>query len=312
MRPAVFGDALILTGPTASGKTSLAIELAELLNAEIVAMDSMTLYRGMDVGTAKPSAEERRRVRHHLLDVLDPGESASVAWWLERAAASCADIEGRGKKALFVGGTPLYLKALLRGLFDGPPADAAVRTRLEADAGREGPPALHGRLAGLDPATAARLHPNDLRRVIRALEVHELTGKRLSDWQTEWRDPPAAGELASGRCLCLQLDRDELYSRIDARAERMLAGGLLDEARALRGPGRSLGREASQAVGYREAFDLLDGKIGYDEALTRIRTRSRQLAKRQLTWFRSLPECRPVSAELTFVAWGLKIPVSYS
>ncbi len=306
MRPEVFGNALILTGPTASGKTALALDLAEELNAEVVAMDSMTLYRGMDVGTAKPTADERRRVPHHLLDVLDPAESASVAWWLGRAAAACRDIEARGRRALLVGGTPLYLKALLYGLFDGPPADAVVRARLEADAAANGPPALHARRAGVDAASAARLHPNDVRRVVRALEVHELTGRPLSAWQTEWHTPPAPAGLAP-RCLCLQLDRKELYARIDDRAARMLAGGLLDEARALRAPGRTLSREAAQAVGYREAFDHLDGKASFDETLGRIRLRSRQLAKRQLTWFRSLPELEPVPPQLTSAARALKM-----
>lgn len=312
MRPETFRNALILTGPTASGKTAIALRIAEQLGAEIVAMDSMTLYRGMDIGTAKPSAEERRQVRHHLIDVLDPDQPASVAWWLERAASCCKEIEARGKRVLFVGGTPLYLKALLRGLFDGPPADATVRTRLEAEVETHGPLALHRRLSRLDPISAARLHPNDRRRVIRALEVLELTGRPMSAWQTQWHDPVRPAKAASERCLCLDPSREELYSRIDARAERMLTGGLLDEARSLRAAGRTLGREASQAVGYREAFDVLDGRLSLAEALARIQTRSRQLAKRQATWFRSLPECRMVSPELTFAAWGLKILVSSS
>src|SRR5262245_37349407 len=155
MSPDAFDHALILTGPTGSGKSALALDLAERLNAEVVAMDSMTLYRGMDVGTAKPSPEDRRRVRHHLLDVLDPWESASVAWWLGRAAAAVRDVEGRGKQALFVGGTALYLKALVHGLFEGPPADESLRRRLEAEADALGRHVLHDRLKQLDPATAA-------------------------------------------------------------------------------------------------------------------------------------------------------------
>src|SRR5262249_47114877 len=182
-----FANALILTGPTGSGKTRLALHLAERLGAEIVCMDSMTLYRGMDVGTAKPTAEERARVPHHLLDVLDPWESASVAWWLGRAAECCRAIEGRGNRVLFVGGTPLYLKALLLGLFDGPPADEDLRARLAEVAKRQGKQALHDRLARVDPASAARLHPNDVRRVIRALEVWELTGSPLSGRATPGR-----------------------------------------------------------------------------------------------------------------------------
>jgi tRNA dimethylallyltransferase len=307
MRPDVFRNSLVLTGPTASGKSALALELAGALNAEIVAMDSMTLYRGMDIGTAKPTAAERSRVPHHLLDVLDPWESASVAWWLQQAAVCCRDVAARGRQVLFVGGTPLYLKALLYGLFDGPPADSAVRDRLEAEAAREGTPALHARLLRDDPTSAARLHPNDLRRVVRALEVLELTGQPLGAWQTQWRERPARVAEIAPRCFCLEIDRENLYKRIDARVEHMVAAGLLDEARALRTLERPLSREAAQAVGYREAFDYLDGRTSIGEMLARIQTRSRQLAKRQLTWFRALPECRPVPAELPFADGALRI-----
>jgi len=180
-----FANALILTGPTGSGKTQLGLELAQRLDAEIISMDSMALYRGLDIATAKPTPAERALVRHHLIDALDPWESASVAWWLEQARACCLDIERRGKQALFVGGTPLYLKALLCGLFDGPPADAALRQRLEREAESHGCAALHERLAQFDPVSAARLHCHDRRRVIRALEVHELTGMHISAWQTQ-------------------------------------------------------------------------------------------------------------------------------
>jgi tRNA dimethylallyltransferase len=302
MGPDVFRNALILTGPTGSGKSQLALELAERLGAEIVSMDSMALYRGMDVGTAKPTAAERRRVPHHLLDVLDPWESASVAWWLQRAAACVADVEGRGRRALVVGGTPLYLKALLCGLFDGPPADEALRQRLAGTAAAEGPEALHRRLAAVDPAAAARLHPNDVRRVIRALEVWELTGRPLSAWQTQW-----SGEVPEGcadRCLWLDLPRPELYARIDARVERMFADGLVDEVRALRRLPRPLSRTAARGLGYPEVLDLLDGKATAAETVGRVQTRTRQFAKRQLTWFRRLPGCRPASGELTRDLWG--------
>jgi tRNA dimethylallyltransferase len=292
MLPPPFADALVLTGPTGSGKTDLALVLAERLDAEIVAVDSMTLYRGMDVGTAKPTPEERQRVPHHLIDVLDPWESASVAWWLRQAETVCRAIEGRGKRALFVGGTPLYLKALLCGLFDGPPADAALRARLTQEAERSGPAVLHQRLAAVDPAAAARLHPNDVRRVIRALEVWELTGRPLTSWQRQWPAAASTPTTDSGRVVWLDLPRERLYERIDARVEGMAAAGLVEEVRRLPRP---LSREAAQALGYKETFDYLDGRATLQETLARIKTRSRNFAKRQLTWFRHLPGCRPVT-----------------
>lgn len=317
MTPDVFRNALILTGPTASGKSRLALELAPRLGAEIVCMDSMTLYRGMDVGTAKPTPEERARVPHHLLDVLEPHQSASVAWWLSRAADVVREVESRGKRVLFVGGTPLYLKAILYGLFDGPPADEGLRARLEEEARQHGKQALHDRLAAVDAASARKLHPNDVRRVVRALEVHELTGRPMSQWQTQWA--PRGDRFSIGRadedrqvgnlppqedrCLCLDLPREELYQRIDARVLDMLQGGLLDEALRLRRLERPLSREASQAVGYKEVFAHLDGAISLDEAVAEIQRRSRNLAKRQLTWFRHLEGCKIIRAPLTEVSW---------
>jgi tRNA dimethylallyltransferase len=323
MLPEPFQNRLILTGPTGSGKSTLSLELAERLKAEIISMDSMALYRGMDIGTAKPDATARRRVPHHLLDVLDPWESASVAWWLKEAAACVRAIELRGKQALFVGGTPMYLKALLRGLFDGPAADEAVRQRLFQEAEVQGGEALHRRLARVDPVTAARLHVHDLRRVIRALEVWELTGTPISHWQQQWRRQPTPVSalpaatadsrpvLAPGEkphtfpVLVLDLPRTQLYARIDGRVKEMMDAGLLDEVRALRQLPRPLSREAAQALGYKELFEYLEGRCPLDEAVTRIQTRSRQFAKRQLSWFRHLPECRLVTRELTFAVWGL-------
>jgi tRNA dimethylallyltransferase len=300
-----FEKARVLTGPTGAGKTQLALELAERLGSEIVSMDSMALYRGMDVGTAKPTREERQRVPHHLIDVLDPWESSSVAWWLERASVCCREIEGRGRSVLFVGGTPLYLKALLRGLFEGPPADLALRARLEREAESAGSVALHARLAAVDPATAARLHPNDLRRIIRALEVFERSGRPISEQQTQWIDPHSEFHAPSSAILYLDLPRDELYARIDARVRAMFVAGLVDEVAALRRLPRPLSREAGQALGYKEVLDHLDGKVRLEETVARVQQRSRNFAKRQLTWFRHLPGCQPVMRELTFSVWGL-------
>jgi tRNA dimethylallyltransferase len=321
MIPDRFRNALILTGPTACGKSSLGVELAERLGAEIISMDSMALYRRMDIGTAKPTAKERRRVPHHLVDALEPWESASVAWWLKEAACAVADIEARGKHVLFVGGTALYLKALLRGLFDGPPADLHLRRRLSEEADRGGGEALHQRLAAVDPAAAARLHPNDVRRLVRALEVWELTGRPISTWQQQWGPLQIADcrlqietrqsaiynlqSAIPSRCLWLDLPREELYARINARVDRMLADGLVEEVRGLRELPHPLSREAAQALGYKEIVAYLEGRSTLAEAVTQIKTRSRNFAKRQGTWFRQLPECRPVTAELTFAAWGL-------
>jgi tRNA dimethylallyltransferase len=307
MLPPSFDQALVLTGPTGSGKTALAVDLALRLSAEIISMDSMALYRGMDVGTAKPGAQERQRVPHHLIDVLDPWESASVAWWLERAAVCCRDITGRGRRALFVGGTPLYLKALLRGLFSGPPADAALRRRLEEEAERVGPEALHARLARVDPAAAARLHPNDVRRVIRALEVWQLTGQPISALQTQWERRGESESVAASPVLWLSPPRRELYARIDARVRRMIASGLVEEVQALRRLPQPLSRAASQALGYKEMLAHLEGRADLEQTIARIQQRSRHFAKRQLTWFRHLPEGQPVTGPLTFAVWGLRM-----
>lgn len=298
-----FSGALILTGPTACGKSALALKLAERLGGEIIGLDSMTVYRGMDIGTAKPTPDDRARVPHHLIDILNPWESLTVAWWLDQAARACRDITARGKRPLFVGGTPFYLKALLHGLFPGPPADAELRGRLEAEAQSEGNAALHRRLAEVDPRTASRLHPNDVRRVVRALEVYSLTGKPISDWQQTWDTPAfaASAEMAPPPlgipAVVLELPREELYDRINRRVEAMLAAGWLDEVRNLRELPHPLSREARQALGYRELLDFLDGTLSdWSKAIESIKTHTRQFAKRQLTWFRHLPQLTSIPA----------------
>jgi tRNA dimethylallyltransferase len=280
--------AIYLTGPTASGKTGVGVELARRIDAEVIALDSMTLYRGMDIGTAKPTSDERAEVPHHLIDVLAPWESASVAdyrhWAIERATA----IEARGRRVLFVGGTPMYLKTLLRGLFEGPGADPALRADLEAEAESQGDPALHARLAAIDPSSAQRLHPNDRRRIIRALEVFSLTGRRLSDLHRE-HDRPAQGVTV----FALERPRAELYARIDARVLAMFREGLVDEVRRLLAAPQPIGEVAAQGVGYRETIALLRGELRESETIRLIQTRTRLCATRQGTWFRGLEEIRP-------------------
>lgn len=285
-----------LTGPTASGKSAVAVELARLIGAEIVSMDSMALYRRLDIGTAKPTPEQRAAVPHHLLDLLDPQQDYSLAHYVTAATAAIAEIEARGKQVLLAGGTPLYLKALLRGIFQGPPANWTFRRQLEVEADRQPPDWLHRRLETVDPLSASRLHPNDRRRLVRALEVYELTGQPISRLQQQFdRARPAE----SCRVFVLHWPREDLYRRIDRRVEEMFAGGLVGEVEQLRCQGIRLGRTASQALGYREVLEYLDGARSLEATIALVQTRTRQYAKRQLTWFRSLSECRIVCAAST-------------
>jgi tRNA dimethylallyltransferase len=285
--------AIYLTGPTASGKTGVGVALARRLDAEIIALDSMTLYRGMDIGTAKPTTLERGGVPHHLIDVLDPWQSASVAEYRRWAIEAAGQIESRGRRVLFVGGTALYLKALLRGLFEGPGADPVFRNRLQREAAERGLSVLFERLSALDPATAARLHPNDQRRIIRALEVIEICGQPLSRLQAEHEKPAPAAT----RVFALERSRNDLHDRIHERVDSMFAAGLVDEVRELWSRDRPPSMVAAQAVGYREVLDMLHGNTRLDETIDLVRTRTRQFAKRQGTWFRGLTEVRPWPVE---------------
>jgi tRNA dimethylallyltransferase len=278
-----------LTGPTASGKTTVGLELAQRLDAEIISLDSMALYRGMNIGTAKPTAEQQSRVRHHLIDIVEPTERFSVSDYLAAATAAIHDIRSRGKEVLFVGGTPLYLKALLRGMFEGPPGDEEFRRQVLQEAEQVGLEALHQRLQQVDPLSAARLHPRDVRRIVRALEVYTTTGQPISHQQLQFDEGNPAEQC---RVFVLDWPRPRLYQRIDARVAQMFATGLVDEVRELLGKYGELGKTARQAVGYREAEAHLRGVMTLDDTIRATQTRTRQFAKRQLTWFRSLAECR--------------------
>jgi tRNA dimethylallyltransferase len=289
-------DCWFLTGATASGKSDVGVELAARIGAEIISMDSMALYRGMDVGTAKPSPGQRGAVPHHLVDVLEPHEESSLAQYLSVAQLAVEAIRSRGREALFVGGTPLYLKGLLRGIFAGPAADWELRRELQTEADSRGPEVLHRRLAEVDPEAARRLHPHDTRRIIRALEVHSKTGRPISSLQRQF-DAGRAAEAC--RVFVLARPRAELYRRIDRRVERMFAEGLVEEVCGLLSNPRPLSKTARQAVGYREVVEHLSGHRGLEETIELVKTHTRQFAKRQETWFRSLSECRfvPVSGE---------------
>ena len=285
-------ECLYLTGPTAAGKSAVALELAKLVGAEILALDSMTLYRGMDVGTAKPSADERAAVPHHLVDLLDPHEDFSQADYARAARQAVDEVLARGKTPLFVGGTPLYLKTLLRGMFEGPAADPELRQRLADEARTHPPGELHRRLAEVDRAAAKKLHPNDERRLIRALEVFQLTGTPISVHQRQFERPRPE---AIGRVFVLDWPREVLYRRIDERVDAMVAAGLLDEVRRLANGPQELSRTARQALGYRETLEHLAGESDWPSTVAAVKTHTRQFAKRQLTWFRSLEECRPIA-----------------
>ena len=278
-----------LTGPTASGKTAIGLDLAGLIGAEIVSLDSMTIYRDMDIGTAKPTAEQQASVPHHLIDLIDPTDEFSLSAYVDVAQAKVAEIRGRGNEVLFVGGTPLYLKALLRGIFKGPPADWDFRRQVEQEVREVGTRALHERLSQVDPLSAARLHHHDVRRIVRALEVHRLTGQPISHLQLQFDEPCDAQ-----RVFVLDWPRAELHQRIEQRVRWMFSHGIVDEVQGLLYKYGQLGRTAGQAVGYREVIGLIQGQTDQPEATRRIRTRTNQFAKRQWTWFRSLSECRRV------------------
>ncbi|MFV1966762.1 MAG: tRNA (adenosine(37)-N6)-dimethylallyltransferase MiaA, partial [Pirellulaceae bacterium] len=277
-----------LTGPTASGKTAVGLELAARIGAEIISVDSMAVYLGMDVGTAKPTLAERQSIPHHLIDIVTPDTEFSLSQYVALAHETVAEIRARNRQVLFVGGTPLYLKSLLRGVYPGPPADWAFRRQIEEELGRVGVQALHERLRQMDPLSAARLHPNDKRRIVRALEVYKVTGIPLSHQQTHFETPRSD---ACNRVMTFRWPRAHLHQRIETRVVRMFEAGLVGEVRKLLEKYGRLGRTAAQAVGYREVADHLRGKRDLEATVERVTTRTRQFARRQETWFRSLSEC---------------------
>ncbi|KIY15643.1 MULTISPECIES: tRNA (adenosine(37)-N6)-dimethylallyltransferase MiaA [Pseudomonas syringae group genomosp. 2] len=288
--------AIFLMGPTAAGKTDLAIELSKVLPCELISVDSALVYRGMDIGTAKPSKAQLAEYPHRLIDILDPAQSYSAADFRSDALAAMAEITARGNIPLLVGGTMLYFKALLHGLADMPAADAQVRAQLEADAQAYGWQSLHDQLAVVDPVSAARIHPNDPQRLIRALEVYRVSGMSMTAHR-EQQTAQSTEAAASGRqqlpytvanLAIAPADRKVLHQRIVLRFEQMLDQGFLDEVLALRSRGDlHSGLPSIRAVGYRQVWDHLDGKLTRDEMQERGIIATRQLAKRQFTWLRS-------------------------
>ncbi|MFH1730505.1 MAG: tRNA (adenosine(37)-N6)-dimethylallyltransferase MiaA [Planctomycetota bacterium] len=275
-----------LIGQTASGKGAAAVALAQEVGAEIISLDSMKVYRGMDVGTAKPPPERRATVpHHHMIDVADPGQHFSTALYVEGAERAIKEITRRRAVPLFAGGTALYLKAMTEGLFEGPPADLDFRSRLRAEAAERGSEHLHRRLAEVDPAAAERIHPNDLRRIERALEVHEKTGTPISELQEQFGRP---NEKYAAVIMGLRREKADLHGRINRRVDAMMAAGLLDEVRRLTSAPMPLGREASQSLGYKEMLAHLNGECALDDAVELLKLHTRQFAKAQMTWFKRM------------------------
>ena len=277
---------LVVTGPTATGKTAVGIELALRLNGEVISADSMLVYRRMDIGTAKPSLGERRGVPHHLIDIVNPDEQFSVAEFQVLAQEKIKEVAGRGKLPLFVGGTGLYIRAVTEEYqFKEMDPDSEIRKRLVEEAGAKGSGHLHERLRRVDPDAAARLHPNDLRRVVRALEVYQKTGRPIS---SSWGRPVGPSHYDQ-IMIGITADRGDLYRRIELRVDRMMEAGLVEEVRNLLRMGYTRDLHSMQSLGYREIAAYLEGEVDLPRAVELIKMNTRRFAKRQLTWFRRDP-----------------------
>jgi tRNA dimethylallyltransferase len=275
---------ILILGVTASGKGRLAFDLAESLGAEIISIDSMKVYRRMDIGTAKPPEEARRGIKYHLIDIVEPSDSFSVWVFRERALGAMEQIKGRGKEIIGVGGTALYIKALLYGLFEGPGSDEQIRDELQERAEVQGLAELYQELMKIDPIAAERINPNDSKRIIRALEVYRITGKPISSFQRQWDDSDAKGDWT---IIGLRREKAEESRRINSRVKKMIAAGLVDEVEALLGEEKPLSKQARCAIGYAEIIEYLSGRIELEDAVELIKKNTRRLAKNQRTWFKT-------------------------
>lgn len=280
---------VIICGPTATGKSAVAIDLARTFNGEVISADSMQVYRFMDIGTAKPAKEELCGVAHHLIDIVNPDEEYTAARFKEDAERAIADIRGQGKNVFIAGGTGLYIKALTQGLFEGPQADWVLRRSLLDKAASKGREALHAMLKEIDPESASRIHPNNLHRVVRAIEVYELSKKPISEFQKEHSFAASPYQTLK---IGLEKERGELYADIDNRVDRMIRIGLLDETKRLLAMGYAYDLKPMGALGYKEMAGFLKGEYAFDEAVRLLKKNTRHYAKRQITWFKKDPGIR--------------------
>jgi tRNA dimethylallyltransferase len=286
---------LVITGPTATGKTRIGIELAKTLEGEIISADSRQVYKLMDIGSAKPSLEERKGVPHHLIDICFPDQTYSAGLFAKDAKILIEQILNRGKMPIIVGGTGLYLKALIQGIFAGPGADPKIRERLNQEVEQYGLHKVYERLQQLDPVAAAKISPKDRIRTIRALEVYELTGKPMSYWQSQKESISSRFKFI---CFGINLDRKKLYERINLRVDQMMERGFLDEVKNIHQLGYSFDWPALRTFGYLDMHDYLQGKIGLEDAVEKFKQKTRNFAKRQLTWFRHQLDLTWIEAEI--------------
>ena len=275
---------ILILGVTASGKGRLAFDLAQSLGAEIISIDSMKVYRRMDIGTAKPPQEVRQRIKYHLIDIVEPSDSFSVGAFLDTALGTIEQTKRRNKNIIAVGGTALYIKALLYGLFEGPGTDQQIRADLKARAQVQGLAELHRELTKIDPTAAERINPNDSKRIIRALEVHQLTGKPISSLQKQWDRGDTKHDWT---IIGLQREKTDTNGRINKRVKNMIAAGFVDEVKSLLAEEKPLSKQARCAIGYAEIIEYLNGHISFEDAIELIKKNTRRLAKNQRTWFKT-------------------------